>query len=234
MKKSLSIKIFILFIICFPVFANGKDIVPDEFLIGKIDFIEKSGKEGIVVLSSPEKWYLLNKGVMLLIKRGSETITLKVNDVDGKYIRCVLKSSSSGTLLIAGEDVYYSDSLNSGIKYRDAKKIILEMIKLYEKFILKVESTEDPRLISDAVKIFTFELDKLIPEMKRINSKYPELEKFNLSPPAELQNESAMLEVLETRLRDAFFKVKMYSTDENVKKATEDLQKVLSKINSGR
>ncbi len=234
MKKSLLIKLFFYIIISLPVFAYGKDIVPDEFVIGKIEFIEKSGKEGIVVLNSPGKGYLLNKGVLLLIKRGSEKIVLKVNDADGKYIRCVLDSAAAGTVLIAGEDVYYSDSLNSSVKYRDAKKILLEMIKLYENFIIKIESTEDPLVISGIVKNFSIELDKLIPEMKRINNKYPELEKFNFSPPAELQNESSMLEVLEPRLRDAFFKVKMYSADANVKKAIDDLEKVLLKINTGR
>ncbi len=234
MKKSLSIKLIIFIMISYPVFANGKENPSDEFVIGKIEFIEKSGKEGIVVLNSPDKAYLLNKGVLLVIKRGNENIILKADDVDGKYLRCVVTSPAAGTLLNAGENVYYSDSLNSSIKYRDAKKILLQMIKLYENFILKIESTEDPKLIADAVKNFSLELDKLIPEMKRMNSKYPELEKFNISAPAELQNESAMLEVLEVRLRDAFFKVKIYGSDENVKKATEDLQKILSKINSSR
>jgi len=214
--------------------AFSKNNSADEFVIGKIDYIGKSGRDGIVVLSSPEKAYLLDKGVLLLIKRGSEQIVLKINDVDGKYIRCAVNSETGAAVIRHGEDVFYSDSINSSIKYRDAKSILAGLIKLYEDFILKIESTEDPRAISDAVKNFSIELDKLIPEIKRINSKYPELGKFDVSPPAELQNESSRLGLLEPRLRDAFFKIKMFSSDENVKKATVDLQKVLTKMKPGK
>jgi len=66
----------------------------------------------------------------------------------------------------------------------------------------------------------------------RINKRYPELKKFNASFPAELKNESELLELLEPRLRDAFFKIKMYGNNENIKKATDDLQKVLLKMNT--
>jgi hypothetical protein len=231
-------KTLILFIMFFSIniseSAHGKENSTDEFIIGRIEFIAKNGNEFIVVLNSPEKAYLLNKGVLLLIKRGNGQVILKVNDTAGKYLRCEVDNETGTSIISYGEDVYYSDAINSGIKYRDAKRILAELIKLYEDFILKIESTEDPKIISSAVNNFSAGLDKLIPEMKRVNSKYPELEKFKISPPAELKNESALLEVLEPRLRDAFFKIKMFSSDEDVKKATEDLQKVLTKLKQDR
>ena len=213
------------------VSALEKDKSDDEFITGKVEFISQSGREGIVILNSPGRAYLFNKGVLLLVKRGNEQMVLKITDVEGKYIRCSINSEAVNSLIKYGEDVYYSDSLNSSIKYSDARKILAEMIKLYETFILKIESTEDPRVISSAVKNFSENLDKLIPEIKRINGKYPELV---TSRPEELQGESSMLEVLQPRLKEAFYKIKIYSTDENVKKATEDLQKVLIKMNTGR
>ncbi len=227
-------KIIILLIILLSSAVYSKDNPGDEFAAGKVEFIDKSGKEGIVLLISPEKSYLLNKGVLLLIKRGDKSIVLKITDVQGAHLRCRINSETEKSVLIHGENVFYSDAINSSLKYRDAKLILSELIKLYEGFILKIESTEEPVIIADAVKNFSAELDRLIPEMKRINSRYPELEKFKISPPAELQGESAMLEVLEPRLRDAFFKIQMFNSNENVKKSTEDLQKIIQKMNTGR
>jgi hypothetical protein len=209
-------------------------VTPDyEFIAGKVEFINKSGTEGIVLLSSPGKAYLLNKGVLLTINRNDKPVILKITDVQGLHLRCLINSETETARLIYGENVFYSDTINSSIKYRDAKRILSQLIKLYEEFIFKIESTEDPAIIANTVNSFSAELDKLLPEMKRVNSKYPELEKFKLSPPAELLNESAMLEVLEPRLRDAFFKIQMFGSDENIKKATDDLHKVLQKMNSG-
>jgi len=212
----------------------SKEKQGDEFIAGSIGFTGKSGREGIVVVNSPNKGYLLNKGVLLVIKRGEERIILRVNDTAGKYLICRVNSETGNPVIKEGEDVFYSDSINSGIKYRDAKRIFAEHIRLYESFILKIESTEDTRMISEAVKNLSAELDKLIPEMKRINRKYPELGKKDAPPPVELQGESEMLEALEPRLKEAFFKIQMFSSDENIKKATEDLQKVLSKLNTDK
>lgn len=234
MKSDHFLKILIPFIIFFSITVNGKDISPDEFIIGKAEFIGKSGRESIVVLNSPVKAYLLNNGVLLLIKRGTEKIILKIDDTDGKYIRCSVNSEKTASVIKEGDDIYYSDSLNSSIKYRDAKKILGSLIKLYENFILKVESTEDTAVIAEAVTTFSAELDKLIPEMKRINSRYPELAEFNIKPPAELENESEMLQVLEPRLKNVFFKIKLFDSDENVRKATDGLHKVLTKMNTTR
>jgi len=233
-KKNNILKIFILFTVFFSISAYGNDIDQDEFIIGKLEFTGKSGREGIVILNVPGKAYLLNKGVLLLIKRGNEKIVLKIDDFAGKYFRCRVNSEKDNAVIKEGEDVYYSDSFNGSIKYRDAKRILGELIKLYENFILKVESTEDTHIIAEAVTVFSVELDKLIPEMKRINSKYPELGKSNVSPPSELQSESEMLEILQPRLKNAFFKIQLYNSDVNVKKATDDLQKVLTKMNTGR
>jgi len=225
----------LIIIVLLPVqFLTGNDKFTDEFIIGKIEFTTKAGREGIAVLGSPEKKYLLNKGVLLLVKRGSERIILKVNDADGKYLRCIVNDGSGTSVLREGEDVYYSDSINSSTKFRDAKRILVELIELYEEFILKIESTEDTLIISGAVNKFSGELDRLIPEMKRLNSKYPELRNFKAAPPSELKDEAAKLESLEPRLKDAFFKINMYRSDENIKKATETLQKVLTRLNTGQ
>lgn len=230
MKSSV---VFLIF--SFTVFFSVSAVYPldkaeDEFIAGKIEFIGKNGKDGIAVITSPEKGYLLNKGTLLYIRRGKDRIILKINDTAGKYLRCIVSSEKGNPVIGFGDDVYYSDSINSGMKYRDAKRIFAEHIRLYENFILKVESTEDTQVLADEIKKLSVELDSLIPEMQRINSRYPELNKKDTPPPVELKGELEMLQALEPRLKDAFFKIQMFSSDQNIKKATEELQKVLAKL----
>lgn len=212
--------------------AYSGDNPEDEFIAGRIEFTGKSGKEGIAVISTPEKAYLLKKGVLLFTKKGRDRILLKIDDAEGKYLRCSLNNDTGNIVIKEGDELFYNSTVSGSTKYGDARKILIEHIKLYENFILKIESTEDTNIISEAVKKLSSELDKLIPEMKRIDNRYPELGKKDVPPPVELRDQTAMLEALEPRLKEAFFKVRMFISDDNVKKATEDLQKVLKKLHT--
>jgi len=204
----------------------------DEFVVGKTEFSNKNGLEWIVISNSAEKRYMLKNSILLVIKRGDKHILLKINDSDGKYLKCAVVNKS-GSDIKHGEDVYYLDSMNSSMKYKDAERILTELIKTYQNFIFKIESTDDPIIISTAMKEFSSSLNNLIPEMKRINDKYPELKNFNINPPDELKNELQMLEALEPRLNEVFFKIKILSDDKNIKKAMDDLHEILLKMGAG-
>jgi hypothetical protein len=132
-----------------------------------------------------------------------------------------------------GENVYYLDSMNSAMKYKDAERVLAELIKIYQDFIFKIESTDDPLKISTAMREFSSSLNSLLPEMKRINDKYPELKNFITDPPDELKNESDMLEALEPRLKEVFFKIQLLSADQNIKKAMDELHDILLKMGAG-
>jgi len=225
-------KITITLILSFlPIALSGKS-AKDEFIVGKTEFANKNSLEWIVVVNSAEKKYMLKNGTLLAIKRGNKHIVLKINDADGKYLKCSV-INKSGPDIKHGEDVYYLDSMNDNTKYKDAERILSELIKIYQTFIFKMESTDDPLIISAAMKDFSSSLNNIIPEMKRINDKYPELKNFNTDPPEELINESEMLEALEPRLKEAFFKIKILSDDKNIKKAMDDLHKILLKMGTG-
>ena len=214
---------------------SGKDTkyeAKDEFVVGKTEFNSKSGLEWIVIVNSAEKRYMLKNGSLLAIKRGNKHIVLKINDSDGKYLKCAA-ADKNGSDIKHGEDVYYLESMNSSMKYKDAGRILAELIKIYQDFIFKIESTDDPIIISTAMKDFSSSLNNLIPEMKRINNKYPELKNFNVDPPDELKNESDMLEALEPRLKESFFKIQILSGDKNIKKAMDDLHEILLKMGQG-
>ena len=229
MKKLMIIEIFILS--CLFTALYGKNTL-DEFVVGKTEFTNKNGSEWIVIINSTDKRYILKNGGLLAIKRGAKHIVLKINDSDGKYLKCAVTDKNSDAIK-HGENVYYLDSMNSSVKYKDAERILAELIKVYQGFIFKIESTDDPIIISNTMKEFSSSLDALIPEMKRINDKYPELKNFNTEPPDELKNESDMLEALEPRLKEAFFKIKILSGDKNIKKAMDDLHLILLKMGAG-
>jgi hypothetical protein len=229
-KKNNLIIVFFSMISLFSFYTYGKDNSDDEWIAGKVEFTAENRQEYIVILSAPGKKFFLNKDSILFIKRDDKQVIVKITDIDGKYLRCGLNSDNKTIEIKPGEEVYYSERLNSKIKYGDVKKILSELIHLYESFILKIESTEDTFLISEAVKNFSVNLEILIPEIKKVNSRYPELKKFNISPPAELKDESGILLILEPRVRDAIFKIKMYSSDVRIKNAVEELQRVLKKL----
>ena len=220
--------VIIIFILSTLLTLSGKD-AKDEFIAGRTEFVDKSGLEWIVIVNSPEKKYMLKNGSVLVVKRADKHIALKINDSDGKYLKCTAENKNAGSIK-HGEDVYYLDSMNNNTKYKDAERILAELIKLYQDFIFKIESTNDPIIISTAMKEFSSSLNTLIPEMNRINDKYPELKNFNVAPPDELKNESYMLEALEPRLNEAFFKIKILSDDKNIKKAMDDLHEILLKM----
>lgn len=227
MKKNICKFLFYVSVLFFPCYAYGENGSGDEWPAGKIEFTDKNMHEGIVILASPDRKFFLNKNTLLFIKRNNQRIVLKITDIEGKYIRCIVNNNNKSVEIQHSEDVYYSEILNGNMKYTDVRKILSELIKLYENFILKVESTEDTLLLSEEVNKFSRALEKLIPEIKRLNGKYPELKKFEKSPPPELQGESDVLRLIEPRLRDAFFKIKMFNSDEKVKKAADELQRVL-------
>lgn len=232
--KSVSGKIVILTVlvlaVAFTTASADNDMGVRE--IGKVLFKNQSSSE-IMVLSSVENPSLyIVKGSVLDIVKGGSDIKISVTDICGQYIRCTMAGGEEKKLssVKEGDIAFYSDSSNASVKYGDAKRVLDVLIKLYEDFIFKVESVEDPAVISEYIDRFTSDIEKLIPEMERLNRKYPELLKFYTGPPVELKYESETLKLLEPALRNTFFKINIYAEDPAVKKSIEKLHKVLEKM----
>lgn len=205
--------------------------------IGRVLFKNESASE-IMVLSSIETPSLyITRGSVLDIGKGDGAVKISVADICGLYIRCAIIKQDNKPLspVREGDIVFYSDSSNALVKYGDVKMVLSALIKLYEDFIFKVESVEEPAVISEYIERFSSDIEKLIPEMERLNSKYPELLKFYSEPPSELKYESETLKLLEPALRNTFFKINIYAEDPAVKRSIEKLHKVLEKMRgSGR
>lgn len=198
---------------------------------GKVLFKNESSSEVMVISAVESPSLYITKGSILGIGNGEKSFKISVIDISGLYIRC--KTVNSSRLLSGikeGDVVYLSESGNALVKYSDVKIVLAALIKLYEDFIFKVESVDEPAVISEYIERFSSDIEKIIPEMERFNSKYPELLKFYTEPPAELKYESETLKLLEPALGNVFFKIKIYAEDPAVKKSIEKLNKVMEKM----
>lgn len=211
--------------------ASGSEDIP----LGRIEFISSAKGEVLIRSISPDPSSLIFQGNTLYTVIKGSRITFKVTEISGTYIRCSIDSAFKDSLKNVSEDmtVYDYTSLNSRAKYYDVKAVLRRLINLYENFIFDVESTENPALIAGAIGKFSRGLGELLPDMAKMNRKYPELKSFDRVPPAELASESALLKKIEPRLKDVFYKITEYSGDEEVKKKMDDLQKVLERMMKG-
>jgi hypothetical protein len=200
--------------------------------IGKVLFVNTSSTEVMVFSSLETPSLYITKGSILEIGKGDKLPKITVSDICGLYIRCSIVNNSSRRLnsFKEGDVVYLSESGNASVKYSDVKIVLSVLIKLYEDFIFRIESVDEPAVISEYIESFSSDLEKLIPELEQLNSKYPELMKFYTEPPAELKYESETLKLLEPALGNAFFKIKMYAEDPAIKRSIERLNRVLEKI----
>lgn len=200
--------------------------------IGRILFISQSASEVMVLSGADNPSLYVVRGSVLYSGKGEKAARLLVTDVCGSYIRCgtvkTEKKLFSG--LKEGDTVFYSDSSNENVKYNDVRIVLGSMIKLYEDFIFRIESVEDPALISGYIDSFSSEIEKMIPEMDRLYRKYPELLDFYSSPPSELRYESETLKLLEPSLKNAFFKIKIYAENPQVKRSIEKLNGVFVRL----
>lgn len=211
---------------------SASDPDSGRFEIGRIIFKNESSLE-LMILSIKENPSLyVVKGSILQAGKGDSIIKITVTDICGQYIRCTVDRLWSKNLsqLKDGEPVFYSDSSNEKVKYGDAKIMLASLVRIYENFIYRVESVEDPAAISGFMDSFSTDIEKLIPEIDRLYKKYPELRNFYTEPPAELKYESETLRMLEPALKNAFFKINLYSADPAVRKSIEKLNVILARL----
>ena len=213
--------------------SNGSD--PGDTPLGRIEFISPARGDILIRAYSPDPSSMFFKGNTLYAEIKGLKITFKITEISGVYIRCIVDKAFETRVndISEGMVIYDHASLNSRGKYYDVKGVLRRLISLYENFIVDVESTENPRLIAEAMGKFSSGIEELLPEMTKMNRKYPELKSFDRIPPSELASESARLKKIEPRLKDVFYKIAEYSGDEDVKKKLSELQKVLERMIKG-
>jgi hypothetical protein len=113
-----------------------------------------------------------------------------------------------------------------GGKYGDAKKVISKSNKVLEGFLAKMDKADNPKTVAAAVTGFAAEMEKIVPEMRKLEEKYPEL-RGSQGVPAELGEEGKKMMELWGKFASVMMKIQQYAEDPEVQKAQEKLEGVM-------
>jgi len=113
-----------------------------------------------------------------------------------------------------------------GGKYGDAKQAISKSNKALEGFLAKMDKADNAKTVAAAVTGFASEMEKIVPEMKKLEEKYPEL-RGSQGVPAELGEEGKKMMELWGKFASVMMKIQQYADDPEVQKAQEKLEGVM-------
>jgi hypothetical protein len=114
-----------------------------------------------------------------------------------------------------------------GGKYADAKKTVAKSNKALEGFLGKMDEVDNAKDVAAALTGFAIEMEKIVPEMKKLEEKYPEL-KGSQGVPEELGEEGKKMMELWGKFASVMMKIQQYGDDPDVQKAQEKLENIMS------
>ena len=116
-----------------------------------------------------------------------------------------------------------------GEKYSDVKKVNEEYIQLVEKYISDMDKATSAKDAAKAINSFGDGMEKVLPEMKKMSEKYPEL-KNNVTPPEELKESQMKAEATGKKMVGAMMKIMPYMRDPEVQTAQKRLSTIMMKM----
>ena len=119
-----------------------------------------------------------------------------------------------------------SFACNKGGKYGDAKALLAKMLDGMDNFAASMEKVTDAKGAASVINKFKDLMAGLKPKMKALDEKYPEL-KDQANPPEELKAEMKRMEEIGGKMMNAMMKAAQFSSDPEVQKAQEALNKVM-------
>lgn len=118
-------------------------------------------------------------------------------------------------------------SCGGGGKYGDVKKMLTNSNKVLEAFIEDMGKADSAEQVANILTDFNKAMGKLMPEMRLLEEKYPELLKGQEIPP-ELGEAGQKSMELWTQFPNALQQVQQYAENEKVQKAMDELQNILN------
>lgn len=113
-----------------------------------------------------------------------------------------------------------------GGEYDDAISVNDKFVNAVEAYVSDMESAGDADAVSAAMNDFADQVEKIMPEMKKIAEKYPELKDPDQIPEA-LKESQARAEAVGMKMVGQMMKAVTYMRDDGVKAAQERLQKAM-------
>ena len=118
--------------------------------------------------------------------------------------------------------------LNScgGGKYSDVISLNHQFGKLMEQYANDIDKAGNAKDVAKAMNRFSDSAEKLVPKMKKISEKYPEL-KDKDSQPKELEESRKQGEAAGKKMGATFMKIMPYQEDPEVMKAQKRMSSVM-------
>ena len=113
-----------------------------------------------------------------------------------------------------------------GGKYDDAVAVNEKFVAAVEEYTSDMEKANDADAVADAINDFASQVEKIVPEMKKIAEKYPEL-KDPAQVPEELKESQAESEAVSMEMAGQMMKAFTYMGNEDVQAAQVRLQKAM-------
>jgi hypothetical protein len=114
-----------------------------------------------------------------------------------------------------------------GGRYDDAKKANEQYVRLLERYVADMESSETAQDVADGLNRFSDGMEKLWPTMKQITEKYPEMKQKDTMP-KELQALEKRADVVSAKMGNAMMKIMPHISDPEVLKAQQRFEAVMS------
>lgn len=112
-------------------------------------------------------------------------------------------------------------------KYDDAKQANEQYVRLLERYVADMESSETAQDVADAMNRCSDGLEKVLPTIQQIQEKYPELKQKDTMP-KELQALEKRADVVFAKMGNAMMKMMPHINDPDVLKAQQRFEAVMS------
>jgi len=114
-------------------------------------------------------------------------------------------------------------------QYSDVEAVMNAQAKAMGKYVGAMEAADSAPDVVDAINGFTSDMKGLIPKMKNMKSKYPEITDAGKMP-NELKATSEEMANLSGKLQEAMMKVMQYMQDTGVQKAMEEQGRIMMEM----
>jgi hypothetical protein len=119
----------------------------------------------------------------------------------------------------------------SGKKYEDVKEVNGDMVTIMDEYAAEIDKSANAQDVVKAINRFADKMEALVPKMKKLAEKYPELENMD-NPPEELKESQAKAEAVGQKIAGSMMKIMPYMNDPEVKKAQERMSETM--MNMGK
>ncbi len=118
--------------------------------------------------------------------------------------------------------------IGCGGKYSEAEKLNKEYLALMEDYIANIDKADNAKDAATAMNRFADGMEDLMPKMRKLSEKYPEL-KDRSNPPEELKETQEKAEAMGQKMVGAMVKMMPYMMDPEVLNAQKRLGEAMMK-----